>query len=225
MCSSDLKVVLKPNGKRPTAGRSRVKGDRRDTPEQAVAKARARTRLRVSWYGGEDRQVEVVSQTGHWYKAGQGLVQLRWVFVHDVSGTHRDEYFYSSDVAMTAKQIIEAYTRRWNAETTFQEMRSYIGLESTRGWKKETVLRAAPCLFGLYSVVVCLYLLTPPRYRDKPGIVWKGKRELTFSDALCCVRKWLWVEWVFASAGQRQTFENLPGDFQEVLLSGLAPAA
>jgi DDE superfamily endonuclease len=218
-------VVLKPNGKRPTAGRSRVKGAKLDTPEQVVAKAKERTRLWVSWYGGEDRLVEVVTATGHWYKAGQGLVELRWVYVQDKSGTHRDEYFYSTNVAMTAKDIIQTYTRRWNAETTFQEMRSYLGLETTRGWKQETVLRAAPCLFGLYSAVVCLYLLTPRTYRDKPGIQWKGKQELTFSDALCCVRKWLWVEGVFASAGQKQAFENLPGDFQELLLNGLAPAA
>src|SRR4051812_36229369 len=72
-------VVLKPNGKRPTAGRSRVKGARRDTPQQVVAKTKERTRLWVSWYGGEDRRVEVVTGTGHWYKAGQGLVLLRWV--------------------------------------------------------------------------------------------------------------------------------------------------
>ena len=104
-------------------------------------------------------------------------------------------------------------------------MRSYVGLETTRGWKKETVLRAAPCLFGLYSVVVCLYLLTPAQYRRKAGVQWPGKENLTFSDALCCVRKWLWVEWVFASAGQKQTFANLPEDFQELLLNGLAPAA
>jgi DDE superfamily endonuclease len=218
-------VVLKPNGKRPTAGRSRVKGDKQDTPEQVVAKTKKRTPLVVSWYGGEERQVEVVSATGHWYKAGQGLVLLRWVYVHDLSGTHRDEYFHSTDVAMTAKRIIETYTRRWNAETTFQEMRSYVGLETTRGWKKETVLRAAPCLFGLYSVVVCLYLLTPAKYRRKAGVRWTGKQNLTFSDALTCVRKWLWVEWVFASAGQKQAFENLPEDFQEQLLNGLAPAA
>ena len=104
-------------------------------------------------------------------------------------------------------------------------MRSYVGLETTRGWKKETVLRAAPCLFGLYSVVVCLYLLTPAQYRRKAGVQWPGKENLTFSDALRCVRQWLWVEWVFASAGQKQTFENLPEDFQELLLGGLAPAA
>ena len=218
-------VRLKPNGKRLTPGRSRVKGAKRDTPEQVVAKTKERTRRKVSWYGGEDRQVEVVTGTGHWYKAGQGLVQVRWVYVHDVSGTHRDEYFYSTDVAMTAQQIIETYTRRWNVETTFQEMRSYLGLETTRGWKKETVLRAAPCLFGLYSVVVCLYRMTPAKYQEKSGVQWAGKQQRTFSDALTCVRKWLWVEWVFATAGQKQAFENLPEDFQDMLLNGLAPAA
>jgi hypothetical protein len=218
-------VVLKANGKRPTAGRSRVKGDKRDTPEQVVAQTKDRTRLKVLWYGGEYRQVEVVTATGHWYKAGQGLVLVRWVYVHDLSGTHRDEYFYSTNESLTAQQIIETYARRWNVETTFQEMRSYLGLETTRGWKKATVLRAAPCLFGLYSVVVCLYLMTPAKYRAQGGVWWTGKQQVTFSDAIGAVRKWLWVEWIFTSAGQKQTFENLPGDFQELLLNGLAPAA
>jgi hypothetical protein len=218
-------VRYKANGKRATAGRSRVKGDKRDTPAQVVAKTRERPRLVVSWYGGEDRLVEVVSGTGYWYKAGQGLVEVRWVYVHDLSGTHRDEYFYSTEESMTAVQIIETYTQRWNVETTFQEMRSYIGLETTRGWQKETVLRAAPCLFGLYSVVVCLYLLAPEKYRAKGGVRWPGKQHVTFSDAIRVVRQWLWVEWVFSTAGQKQAFTNLPEDFQEVLLNGLAPAA
>ncbi len=219
-------VVLKPNGKRPTAGRSRVKGGKQDTPEQVVAKTQERVRLKkVSWYGGEERELEVVSATGHWYKAGQGLVLLRWVYVHDTSGKHRDEYFYGTDVTMTPQDIIETYTRRWSVETTFEEMRSYIGLETTRGWKKETVLRVAPCLFGLYSVVVCLYLLAPAKYKAKGGVRWSGKEEVTFSDAIRVVRKWLWVEWVFASAGQKQMFENLPEDFQDLLLNGLTPAA
>jgi hypothetical protein len=56
-------------------------------------------------------------------------------------------------------------------------------------------------------------------------VQWAGKQTVTFSDALCCVRKWLWVEWVFSTAGQKQAFENLPDDFQELLLNGLAPAA
>ena len=216
--------VLTAKGKKPQ-GRPRVKGAKLDTPEQVVAKTTERTRLRVSWYGGGERDVEVVRGTGHWYKAGQGLALVLWVYVHDLTGTHRDEYFFSTDVTMTAKVVIETYARRWNLETTFQEMRSYIGLETTRGWKKETVLRAEPCLFGLYSVVVCLFSLLPAAREQKRGVDWEGKENLTFSDAIGAVRKWLWRWWVFRASGQSEAFEKLPAEFQELILNGLAPAA
>jgi len=55
---------------------------------------------------------------------------------------------------MSPEAVIAAYTGRWNIETTFEELRSFIGLETTRGWSRNTVLRAEPCLFGLYTVVV-----------------------------------------------------------------------
>jgi DDE superfamily endonuclease len=218
-------VVLDAKGKRGGAGRPRVKGAKLDTPEQAVAKAKEKTRLRVSWYGGGERDVEVVTGTGHWYKAGQGLVLVLWVYVNDLTGTHRDEYFFSTDVTMTAKTVIETYARRWNLETTFQEMRSYIGLETTRGWKKETVRRMEPCLFGLYSVVACLFSQLPEAYKQSRGVDWRGKENLTFSDAITGVRKWLWVEWVFEASQQREACEKLPGEFQELILNGLAPSA
>jgi hypothetical protein len=217
-------VTLTAKGKKP-AGRPRVKGAKLDSPEQAVAKAEGRTRLRVAWYGGGEREVEVVRGTGHWYKAGQGLVEVAWVYVHDLSGTHRDEYFFSTDVSMTAQVMIETYARRWNLETTFQEMRSYVGLETTRGWKKETVLRVAPCLFGLYSVVACLYSQMPQKYARGTGVDWAGKEGVTFSDAMSAVRKWLWAEWVFPAAGHKDAFENLPRGLRTLILNGLAPAA
>jgi Archaeal putative transposase ISC1217 len=217
-------LLTAPKGNKPV-GRPRVKGAKRDTPEQVVAKTKERTRLRVSWYGGGERNVAVVSETAHWYKAGQGLVALRWVYVHDLSGSHRDEYFFSTDVNMPAKELIETYVRRWNLETTFQEMRSYIGLETTRGWQKKTVLRVGPCLFGLYSVVVCLYSQLPAKYGRQRGVDWAGKTGVTFSDAMTAVRRWLWVEWVFRAAGQSDSFANLPEGFQSLLLNGLAPAA
>ena len=88
--------------------------------------------------------VEVVTGVGHWYKSGVGLVAVRWVYVHDLTGTHRDDDLYSTDVSMAAQEIIAEYTGRWNIETTFQEMRCYLGLETTRGWCPNTVLRAVP---------------------------------------------------------------------------------
>src|SRR5262249_14718612 len=82
------------------ARRARKKGAKQPTPEEVVASS-ARTRRNVAWYGGGRRDVETVSGTGNWYKGGQGLVPVLWVFVHDLTGTHRDEYFFTTDVTMS----------------------------------------------------------------------------------------------------------------------------
>ena len=169
--------------------------------------------------------MEVVSGTGHWYKAGQGLVEVRWVYVHDLTGTHRDEYFYSTDVTMTPQEIIEEYTGRWNVETTFEDARAYLGLESTRGWCARTVLRAEPCLLGLYSVVALMYWLLPAEEQEQGAVEWEGKRGVTFSDAITAVRRWLWAHWVFPRAGHADAFAKLPEAFRQLLLYALAPAA
>jgi DDE superfamily endonuclease len=205
-------------------GRPRVKGKELPKPQQVVADS-SRSQWNVAWYGGGRRDVAVVTGTGHWYKAGQGLVEVRWVFVQDLTGTHRDEYLMTTDVAMTAPEVIETYVGRWNEETTFQEMRSYLGLETTRGWKEKTVLRMAPCLFGLYTVVACLYSQLPRRYARVRAVEWAGKADVTFSDAITAVRRWLWQEWVFAIPGYKPVFEKLPPPFRSLLLHALAPAA
>ena len=126
---------------------------------------------------------------------------------------------------MTATEIIEAFTRRWNIETTFEEMRAYLGLETTRGWTEKTVLRAAPCLFGLYSVVAMLYWKLPTKFKDGIQLSWDGKTETTFSDAITAVRRWLWTQWVFEKSGHHEAFSKLPRRFRLTLLSALAPAA
>src|SRR3954453_7642088 len=92
-------------------GRPRKKGDKRPTPEAVVAAAAERQRLEGSWDGGGRRTAEgvqgggrraggVVGGRGHWQKAGGGLVEVLWVFVHDLTGTHRDSYLFSTDSAM-----------------------------------------------------------------------------------------------------------------------------
>jgi DDE superfamily endonuclease len=141
-----------------TIGRPRVKGQKLPSPQAVVANTAQRTRLTVAWYGGSTRDLEVVTGTGHWYRIGEALVEVRWVYVHDCTGTHRDEYFFTTDMTMKSQQIVECYTQRWSIETTFQECREYLKLESTKGYSQQTVLRFTPCLFGLYTMVVLLYL-------------------------------------------------------------------
>ena len=204
-------------------GRPRVKGPALPKPSQVVAGARRLRRLEVDWYGGGRRRVAFKTGTGQWYKSGQGLVPVRWVFVRDVTGTHRDEYFFTTDPALTPAVVIAAYTGRWNIETTFQEARSALGLETTRGWCPKTVLRAAPCLFGLYTVVALLFGRLPAA-RQRAAIVWPGKVGVTFSDALTAVRRWLWAEWVLPQAGVGTALQKLPEPLQDLILSALAPA-
>ena len=205
-------------------GRPRKKGAKQPSPAQVVKRS-DRFRLTVAWYGGGQRRVEIVSGIGHWYKNGEGLVPVRWVFVHDCTGTHRDEYFFTTDTAMMPRAVIETYTGRWSIETTFQEMRAYPGLETTRGWSEATVLRAAPCLFGLFSVVAALYAELPARRTERIGILWPGKTDRTFSDAMMAVRRWLWFEWAFATPEHYNPFAKLPRPVRTVLLYALAPAA
>ena len=205
-------------------GRPAVKGKRVPKPSEAVSAARRFRRLTVGWYGGGTRRVATRTGTGHWFKSGKGLVSIRWVFVRDREGTHRDEYFYTTDTELSVAQIISYYTGRWNIETTFEEARSCLHLETTCGWCRQTVLRVTPCLFGLYSVVALLYNQLPADRRVR-AIEWPGKAGTTFADALTSVRRWIWAEGVFKQVEGGSAIEKLPDIVRQVLYSALAPAA
>jgi DDE superfamily endonuclease len=206
-------------------GRPRVKGDELPKPAQVVHDTVKPPVHEVAWYGGERRRVEIVTGSGWWYQSGRPLVEVRWVFVRDRTGTHRDEYFFTTAVTMSPQAVVETYTGRWSLETTFQEVRSYLGLETTRGRSRNTVLRAEPSLFALYTVVAWLYAELPARYRRVRVVDWPGKSDVTFSDAITAVRRWLWVGWVFSLTGHREAFEKLGGPLRRIVLQGLAPAA
>ena len=221
-CHPDINLFTPPP---PYAGngRPRVKGARLPKPRQATATA-PRTRLSVAWYGGGTRRVEAATGVGHWYKGGRGLVPVRWVFVRDATGTHRDEYLLTTDPALSPDAVVGIYCGRWNIETTFQEARSALGLETTRGWCQKTVLRAGPCLLGLYTVVAVLFHSLPAAKRCG-GVSWPGKATVTFSDALCAVRRWLWAEAILPQAGGGAALKKVPEPVRELLLTTLAPAA
>jgi len=211
-------------GKKP-AGRPRGKGAKQPAPQEVVAQTRRLQRRNVAWYGGGRRDIAVVCGQGHWYKSGHGLVPVQWVYVVDRTGTHRPEYFFSTDRNLSETQVIEHYTGRWNIETTFQEMRSYLKLEKTRGWTKPTVLRTASCLFGLYSVIALWYAELPARWRKQQAVTYARKHDVTFSDAITTVRRWLWDQWVFATPAHKGAFAKIPPRLRDALLQAVAPPA
>jgi hypothetical protein len=210
---------------RRTMGRPRVKGQKLASPQEVVAHTDKRTSLRVAWYGGSTRDLELVTGTGHWYRIGEALVAVRWLYVHDCTGTHRDEYFLTTDITLKPQQMVECYTQRWSIATTFQECREYLKLESTKSYGKQTVLRFTPCLFGLYTVIVLLYLQLPCSSSTRRAVFWRGKSTVTFSDMITCIRRALWAQWCFHTQADSQEFSKLSPALQETILYAVAPAA
>jgi hypothetical protein len=211
-------------------GRRRVRGPKLPHPQDAVAQVKRRRRATVSWYGGTDRRIAYVSQTAHWYKPAEGLVPLRWVFVHDLDGTHEDRYFYCTDPTLSAPRIIELYTARWSIEVTFQEVRQHLGFATPRNRKDKSVLRTGPCLLGLFSVVSLLFhRITSGGQQAKPAkpqsYPWHVKANATFNDALAAVRRQLWTQTVFPEALPHGGLKKLPPRIRNTLLDYLAPAA
>jgi hypothetical protein len=206
-------------------GRPPIKGRRLSSPAEVSKSKRRGKKVRVRWYGGGWRNVAVHSDVGCWYKSGKGLVTIRWVYVIDLDGTHRDECFFTTDTAMSPRAIIEMYGGRWNIETTFQEMREHFGLETTRGWSQLTVLRMAPCLFLLYSVTVVFYDTMPACSEHLRERSWKGKEATTLSDMIISVRRHLWIEWVFARVPGGDAVQKLPRPIRKLLDFGLTQAA
>ncbi|MHC4507976.1 MAG: IS701 family transposase [Planctomycetota bacterium] len=206
-------------------GRPRVKGRKLPSPQQVVAR-RQLTPATVSWYGGQDRRVQLTSDTGHWYKTGAGIVPIRWVFVRDVQGTHRDEYFYTTDTTLSAEQIASWFTARWPIETTFQEVRAHLGFETPRQYVAKSVLRTAPSLLGLFSVVCLIFAKHTRLHRIRVRQTqWYTKAEPTFSDAIATVRRLFWQTTVFEKASYHRGFEKLPPKFRDLLLDYLSQAA
>lgn len=206
-------------------GRPRIKGRRLPAPQAVVQKSKP-TPATVTWYGGSKRKVEFVSGTGQWFKTGQGLVPVRWVFVHDRQGTHRDEYFYTTDPTLTGPRIIGLFTARWSIETTFQEMRSHLGFETTKQRIQKSVLRMAPVLLGLFTVICLIFAQRnrnhPPHLRQTPWYIRTGP---TFTDAIADVRQAIWKEILFKHPWFHDTVEKLQTKFKNFLLEHLSEVA
>jgi IS4 transposase len=205
-------------------GRPRVKGRKRSAPADVVDRTPQRQRVHatVNWYGGARRKVQLVSGTAHWYRGGGGLVPIRWVFVHDLDGTHRDQYFYSTEVDLKPQEIVSLYTGRWSIEVTFQEAKFHLGLETTRQRVEKSVQRAFPCLLGLFSVVSLIYARHVGR--RKPAVdpaPWYHKAEPTFSNAMSRVRRLLWTETVLEYLDSGHDFSKLPPKIRNTILEHL----
>ena len=92
------------------------------------------------------------------------------------------------------QQILEWFTRRWQIEVTFEEVRRHLGLETQRQWSDLAIARTTPLILGLFSLVTLLahHLQTDFTWTTRQKN-WYVKSLPTFSDALALVRRFLWA--------------------------------
>ena len=213
---------------KPARGSKAMKGAKMIKPSEQIKTGNFR-HATVRWYNSSSRKVKYKSGTGLWYRSGQGVVEVRWVYVCDMEGNHRDEYFFTTDMSMSEVEIIESYTGRWNIETTFQECKEHLGLDSTRNRTETSVLRSAPCLLGLYTLVALIFHEFwkdhPDDWRKKMDceIGYSGyvKQDVTFTDVLSYVRRLIFEQLLLNTLPRNRVSRFLESDIGKFVLAQL----
>ena len=212
-----------PKRHRGAPGRSRQTGRKLRCPQEQVAHAKRR-QLLVRWYGNTRRRVSVVSGKGIWCRRPL-RAPIRWVYVHDPI-SRRSDYFYSTDPRMSPRRIIELFAARWSIEVTFQEVRAHLGWETTRQRSRSSVLRAAPCLMGCFSVVSLIFARQIRGRTARPRqTLCHHKTEVSFADALFTVRRLLWDQTILNQSLGHGVVAKCPASLKSLLIQHLAEAA
>lgn len=210
-------------------GRPRLKGDR--LPNLSVLAQDPTTDWAPitlnNWYGNSKRTIEIVSGTALWYSTGLPAVPLRWVLIRDPQEEFETQALLCTDLSAEPEQIISWFVRRWQMETTFQEVRQRLGFETQRQWSEKALRRTAPALLGLFSLVT---LLAHRHMAEGAQIVrkaaWYDKAHPTFSDALALVRRQLWArEETFYRSSRENDTVKVPREFMERLTDAICYAA
>ena len=191
-------ALFEPTPPRPTGtlGRPRCKGDRLptlqahlddpDTVWQEVTVER--------WYATGQRTVLLCSDTAVWYHTGLPPVPIRWLLVKDPEEQFAPQAFLTTDQTLTPQQMLTFFIQRWSVETTFEEARAHLGMETQRQWNDQAIARTTPLVLALFAIVTLIaHKLSKKKGYTIRQTAWYRKTKPTFSDALAWVRKRLWL--------------------------------
>jgi hypothetical protein len=180
------------------------------------------------WYNAQQRRLLVATGTALWYHAGIAPVPIRWVLVRDPAGEHEPAAFLSTDLDAQPATILGWFVSRWRVETTFQEVRAHLGVETQRQWSDLAILRTTPALLGLFSLITVwadgLARDTASALRPNTA-AWYRKQEPTFSDAIAAVRRMLWVPPNFSMSRQPAETVTIPAGLLTRVFQTLCLAA
>lgn len=184
-----------------TIGRPRVVGQRLPSLDAVLADPKTTWQpFTLEWYGQGERTLEICTGTALWYREGYKPLPIRWVLTRDPQGKRPPKALFSTNQTLTAEEIVRTFMKRWNLETTFEECRAHLGIETQRQWSDLAIERSTPMLFGLYSLVALFgHALHPDGCIPVAQAAWYHKHTPTFHDVLAAVRQHFWGHGPFST--------------------------
>ncbi len=171
---------------------------------------------RCSWRSGG--WIEYAHGTALWHHGGKPIVPIRWVLVRYPDARREPEAFLCTDTTATPRDVLDCFDRRWAMETTYEEARAHLGVETQRQWSDTAVFRTTPLLLGLYSAVALYVHQNAERLALSPRrAAWYPKPAPTFADALARLRQHLWFERIVTSTEGVDVTKPLPSAVQGIL--------
>ncbi len=182
-------------------GRPRKKGERLPSlTAWATRTHQGWENVVVDRRGRLDRRL-VLSRVVLWYGTC-GTQPIRVVVSRDPTGRERDDFLFTTDLALSPGAVVSHYFGRWPIEDTLRSAKQSLGGEEPQSWKGKGPERAASLAFWLYSAVWTWYLETQG---PKPRLVrlpWYPKKARpSFLDAISALRGDLWREEVSSRFG------------------------
>ena len=208
-------------------GRPRKKGKRLPTlAHVAQDETTSWQRVQVEqWYGQGRREIEVASDTAVWFHSGKPVVPIRWVLIRDPQGKFDIQALLSTDLTLSALEIVTDFVQRWQLEVTFEESRAHLGMETQRQWNDRAIARTTPTLLALFSIVT---LMAQGLGATGAIIVrqtaWYIKDHATFSDTIAWVRRYLWATGDFSMSSESVDIVKIPRPLMERFIDAVCHA-
>lgn len=224
----DANFYAQPANRNRKSRTGRIKKGKKTLPPAKRAAQLPVVEREVCWYGNSRRRLRYVTEQTLYDKHSNAVTPIRWVCVFgDPQRDLEDAFFFCSDLTMNAQRIIEAYARRWNIEVLFEESRALLGLETTRHWCRQSVLRVTPILLGLFTAVVLIWRELPRARRQVVATATPcyAKRSITFADVLAAVRREIWETHLLRHRPNQRCLNSLPPSVRQTIIWHLSAAA
>jgi hypothetical protein len=200
-------------------GRPRTKGKKLAKLEKMAAHLQ---HWKVVEYNQRGTMIErlVYSRSVLWPTVTKNPIQL--VISRDPARHEKDDFFLTTDLSMSAEEVLTCYGDRWAIEDTFKHAKQSLGVQEPQTYKRQGPERAAALGLWLYSLVWLWYLQRKPQHRYFFVTPWYHQKCMpSFVDALSCLRRELWRQRIKTMFGN----SSAPDHKFDFLINALANAA